>query len=154
MSALREAVLPGPRGHATPALLAAGAIVAAAVTVAISPEGHGRAATPAAPAERVVLSLAGTGPTSSAAFTTGADWALSFSFSCEGRRGAGFRVVQRGGTEDGIALADRLGAASHGTTYAHGAAGRQWLVVETACRWSVVVIDGAELPRAGDAVGV
>lgn len=127
---------------------------ALAITALATHNDGGRVAAPTAPTERVVLSLSGTGSASSAEFAVGADWALHFSYSCGEGQSAVFRVVERGGAEDGVVLVGRLGGVGHGSTCAHGAAGRQRLVIETACHWSVVAVDGVDLPRADDATAV
>jgi len=101
---------------------------------------------PAHASTSIVLQTSGGGNTTTATFTTGSDWSLRYTFACPGS--GSFRAVERGDAENGVALADDSGPAGSGTMYSHDAAGRHWLVVSTACQWTLTATGGDQLPRA------
>ncbi len=94
-----------------------------------------------------VLYITGQGDATPPAFATGPDWSVTYTYNCPS---AGtFRVVERGGVQNGVAVADHAGTGTSATTYVHAVPGIHRLQVETGCTWTITVVNGDTMPRAG-----
>ena len=139
---------PHPR-RTWPVTVALGAVLLGiAVAVAASHPANRR--TPQTPTTKptIALHVTGQGDATPPAFTTGSDWALTYSYDCQPGNST-FRVVERGGLQNGVALADQAGTGSSATTYVHAAPGIHRLVIETGCTWTLTVLNGDTMPHAG-----
>lgn len=141
------------RTRRTRPALAAVTAVLLGVTVAavvLHPADHRAASTRTTkPTMPTVLHLTGQGDATPPAFTTGPDWVVTYTYSCPS--GSTFRVVERGGLQNGVALADLAGTGTTATTYVHAVPGAHRLLVETGCTWTLTVMNGDTLPHAGGA---
>jgi hypothetical protein len=94
----------------------------------------------------VVLQVSGSGNTTTAAFATGSDWSLHYTFACPttGR----FRAVEYGDHDSGLVVDDLTGPAGNHTMYYHDVAGAHRIAVTTSCQWTLTATDGDQLPKA------
>lgn len=100
---------------------------------------------PARAGTSVVLQASGGGNATTAAFTTGSDWSLRFTFACPG---SGRFEADDLGDGAPIPAVDESGPADQGTMFYHDVAGTHRIAVTTGCQWTLTATDGDELPRA------
>ncbi len=125
------------------ALTATLAVAAYAFVFGVPPYPATRPA-PTPGATTSILRLSGGGNLASAAFTTGPEWAVSYSFTCP--PGGAFRVVEVGGSVNGVSIAEGTATGS-ATTYVGNAPGLHRFRIESECTWTLTVTDGEALPR-------
>lgn len=94
----------------------------------------------------IVLQVSGGGNATTAAYTTGLNWTLHFTYACPDT--GPFRVVEHTGTQIGLPIVDTSGPSGQAKAYVANGPGSHYLVVSTPCQWTLTVVDGEEIPRA------
>lgn len=93
------------------------------------------------------LTGSGTGTNNTPDFTTGPDWSITYSFTCSGPASQdAFVVTVYDGSQVHDTPVDVHAAKGSGTGYEHGNPGTHHLSVQTSCRWTFTVNDGAVEP--------
>ena len=118
----------------------AAAPAAVTVTVTAKPSAPAAAPTATAPASAVVLTTSGNGMKQTKSFTTGPDWAVTYTFDCSSFGSTGNFIVDEG---NGNSIANSLAAKGGDTSYQHGDPGQHYLSVDSECDWTLKVVDGA-----------
>jgi hypothetical protein len=120
------------------AAIAAG--LAATAGVLAWPSSHASAQT------TTVLQIISSGNSTTAAFTTGSDWSLRYTFACPTT--GYFKAVEHGGPANGVVLANENGPSERSTMYSHDSAGQHTITVTSNCEWTLAAKDGDTLPKA------
>jgi hypothetical protein len=100
------------------------------------------AAAKLAVAPNTVTTYSGSGIETTPKFTTTATWQLAYSFNCsEFGQPTEVQVEEDGGSDLNRALLNEKTLKTEGSTPVHDDAGSHYLKVNTACSWSVKVVD-------------
>lgn len=112
--------------------------------VAVSTRAAAPATTAAQAAARpvAVASFSGSGIENTPKFAVGANWALSYAFSCSSFGSTGnFIVLTDGGSDFSGVIVNDLAMSKQGITYAYNDGGAHYLEVNSECAWSVKIYD-------------